>query len=188
MLKFIISFCLVFVLGLNLGCNVSESKSRGYYPNAGIRYSTRDAYTSVRGRVVHVSDGDTVIVQKNNGEKLKIRMYGIDAPEKAMPYGPQSTGILKNLIANQVVEVRVFNKDRYGRSVAKIFCDRQDINAEMIRLGAAWHYKAYDKSSDYMSYDQLERNARAARRGLWNRNNPQPPWVYRKIQREQSRR
>lgn len=186
MLKFLLSFFFVIVLGLNIGCNSTEG--RVYAPRSYNRTSAAEEYTSVRGRVVHVSDGDTVIVQKNNGEKIKIRMYGIDAPEKAMPYGPQSTGILKSMIANQVVEVRVYNLDRYGRSVAKLYCNRQDINAEMIRLGAAWHYKAYDKSSDYMSYDQLERNARAARRGLWNRNNPQPPWEYRKIQREQSRR
>ena len=138
--------------------------------------------------VVHVSDGDTITVQTKTGEKHKIRFYGIDAPEKAQPYGPQSTGILKNLVLNKNVDIVVNNIDRYGRKVAWVYLDRQDINAEMIRLGAAWHYRYYDKSSKYTQYEDLEKYARQNRKGLWNKNNPTPPWEYRKVMREQGKK
>lgn len=141
----------------------------------------------IYGKAVHVSDGDTIIFQPAKGEKFKIRMYAIDAPEKSQPYGPQSTGILKNLILNENLNVEVVNIDRYGRKVAKIYVGKQDINAEMIRLGAAWHYRAYDKSSSYQQYEDLEKFARQNRKGLWNKNNPTPPWEYRKAMREQKK-
>ena len=139
----------------------------------------------IYGRAVHIADGDTITFQTTAGEKFKVRLYAIDAPEKAQPYGPQSTGILRNLIGQQVLNIQIINTDRYGRKVAKIYAGKQDLNAEMIKLGAAWHYKYYDKSSDYDRYEQLEKNARAGRKGLWNRNNPTPPWEYRKAVREQ---
>lgn len=133
----------------------------------------------IYGKALHVSDGDTIIFQPAQGEKFKIRMYGIDAPEKSQPYGPQSTGILKSLILNEKLNVEIFNTDRYGRKVAKIYVGKQDINAEMLRLGAAWHYRYYDKSSSYQQYEDLEKYARQNRKGLWHRNNPMPPWEYR---------
>ena len=145
------------------------------------------APTSIYATVVHVADGDTITVKTKNGEKLKVRFYGIDAPEKAQPYGPQSTGILKKLILNKNVNIVVNNTDRYGRKVAWVYLDKQDINAEMIRLGAAWHYKYYDKSSKYQQYDDLESYARKNRKGLWNKNNPTPPWDYRKAEREKGK-
>lgn len=143
-----------------------------------------DTKNRIYGRALYVSDGDTITFQTKQGEKFKIRMYGIDAPEKAQPYGPQSTGILKNLILNETLNVEIFNTDRYGRKVAKIYVGKQDINAEMIRLGAAWHYRAYDKSSSYQQYEDLEKYARQNRKCLWNRDNPTPPWEYRKAMRE----
>lgn len=138
--------------------------------------------------VVHVADGDTITVQTKSGEKHKIRLYAIDAPEKAQPYGPQSAGILKNLVLNKTVNIEVNNVDRYGRKVSTVYLEKQDINAEMIRLGAAWHYKYYDKSSNYTRYDDLEKYARQNRKGLWNKNNPTPPWDYRKAMREQGKK
>ena len=149
--------------------------------------SANAAYSSlVYGMVEHVSDGDTIVVRTKSGEKLKVRFYAIDAPEKAQPYGPQSTGILKNLVLNRYIALDVINTDRYGRQVAVVYLDRQDINAEMIKLGAAWHYRYYDKSSNYNYYERLEQEARANRRGLWNRDYPTPPWDYRKMMRQQN--
>lgn len=139
----------------------------------------------IYGRVLYVSDGDTLMFQPANGEKFKIRLYGIDTPEKAQPYGPQATGILKRLVLNEIVNVDLISVDHYGRQIARIYVGKQDINAEMIRLGAAWHYKFYDKSSNYQQYEDLERYARQNRLGLWNRPNPTPPWEYRRAMRVQ---
>ncbi|MCQ2373564.1 MAG: thermonuclease family protein [Phascolarctobacterium sp.] len=166
------------------GCSIGES----YFGPKSVSTYTNTTNKNLTSRVIHVSDGDTIIMLAPDGGKVKVRLYGIDAPEKAQPYGPQAAGILKNLILNQVVTIDTINVDRYGRYVAKVFYNRQDINAEMIRLGAAWHYRYYDKSPSYMQYEELERYARVNRRGLWNRDNPTPPWEYRKRIREQQGR
>lgn len=166
------------------GCSIGES----YFGPKSVSTYTNITNKNLTSRVIHVSDGDTIVMLAPDGGKVKVRLYGIDAPEKAQPYGPQAAGILKNLILNQVVTIDTINVDRYGRYVAKVFYNRQDINAEMIRLGAAWHYRYYDKSPSYMQYEELERYARVNRRGLWNRDNPTPPWEYRKRIREQQGR
>lgn len=193
MVKLILSAMAVLMFLLS-GC--SHSNLPGNEQNKPVQPATKQtvqveqkavAPTSLYATVVHVADGDTITVKTKNGEKLKVRFYGIDAPEKAQPYGPQSTGILKNLILNKNVNIVVNNTDRYGRKVAWVYFDKQDINAEMIRLGAAWHYKYYDKSSKYQQYEDLESYARKNRKGLWNKNNPTPPWDYRKAEREKGK-
>ena len=154
-----------------------------------VSLSRKDRFSSlIYGSVEHVSDGDTIVVRAKSGEKIKVRLYAIDAPEKAQPYGPQSAGVLKNLVLYRYIALDVINTDRYGRQVAVVYLDRQDINAEMIKLGAAWHYRYYDKSSNYNYYEKSEQLARANCRGLWNRDCPTPPWEYRKMMREQSRK
>lgn len=138
----------------------------------------------VYGRALHILDGDTISFQTNGGQKFKVRLYGIDAPEKAQPYGPQSTGILRKLVGQQVLGLKIYGADRYGRKLAKIYAGKQDLNAEMIKLGAAWHYKQYDKSNDFDRYAQLEKNARKEQKGLWNKPSATPPWEYRKAVRK----
>ena len=181
MIKFLVSIMVAFMLCLtNFGIINCQARQSGVY----MARSTDTIYASV----VHVSDGDTITVQTKYGKKIKVRLYAIDAPEKAQPYGPQSTGILKRLVLNEFVTVEVVDTDRYGRKVGRVYLNRQDMNAEMIRLGAAWHYRYYDKSAQYNQYEDIERCARNERRGLWNRDNPMPPWEYRKMMREQGRR
>lgn len=191
MFKYLLSALLVFLMGMPFFNNIVDGRQRFWdYPSWSkptTTVSKAEAKQIVYGRVIHVSDGDTLSVQKQNGEKIKVRLYGIDAPEKAQPYGPQATGILRNIVGNQFVKVKVNNLDRYGRSVAWVYLDNQDINAEMISLGAAWHYRYYDKSEEYSHYEQLEQKAKAQRKGLWNRDNPTPPWDYRKTMREQGK-
>lgn len=164
--------------------------SFGYDNNKAESYKNNSAYSQVQknsvvhGNVVHVADGDTVTVLLNNNVKIKVRLYGIDAPEKAQAYGPQSTGILKHFVANKNVSVAILGTDKYGRKLGRIYLGNTDINAEMVRLGAAWHYKQYDKSSKYNQYAMLEQEAKANRKGLWNKPNPLAPWDFRKMQRE----
>ena len=164
----------------NFGIINCQARQSGSY--------TDRATNTIYASVVHVSDGDTITVRTKYGEKIKVRLYAIDAPEKAQPYGPQSIGILKRLVLNEFVTVEVVDTDRYGRKVGRVYLNRQDMNAEMIRLGAAWHYRYYDKSAQYNQYEDIERCARNERRGLWNRDNPMPPWEYRKMMREQGGR
>lgn len=108
-------------------------------------------------------------------EQTKVRLYGIDAPEKKQDYGQRSKQFLASLIAGQVVEVEPKGKDRYKRTLGIIRHKGQDINAQMVLNGYAWAYVKYSKI-----YVDQEKTARENKRGLWQSSNPTPPWVWRK--------
>lgn len=135
---------------------------------------------AVAGKVVKVVDGDTLHVLSKKGT-YKIRLAGIDAPERGQAYGRRAKEYLQDLVGGRQVIAIVESKDRYGRFVANVKCQSRDICAEMIKAGYAWHYKQYDKNQ---YYDDLQVEARRARRGLWVDKKPQAPWEYRKQQRD----
>nr|WP_314764681.1 thermonuclease family protein [uncultured Neisseria sp.] len=146
---------------------------------------SKQAYT---GRVSSVSDGDTLHVTDSDGLKHKIRLAYIDAPELQQAYGTRSHQNLKRAADGENVNVTVFELDRYGREVAQVRMDGEDLNLMQIRDGAAWHYNAYaakkQKKTDYAAYAAAQENARQSRNGLWNGLQPQAPWDYRREQRE----
>ncbi len=137
----------------------------------------------IQGKVVGVTDGDTVTVLDNSNTMHKIRLMGIDAPEKNMPFGQQSKQNLSNLIFNKQVLIEFNKKDRYGRTVGKITFNGLDINLEQVKSGMAWHYKKYQNeqvSEDRLAYANAEDEARLAKQGLWSDPSPLPPWDWRK--------
>ena len=146
---------------------------------------SKQAYT---GRVSSVSDGDTLHVTDSDGLKHKIRLAYIDAPELQQAYGTRSHQNLKRAADGENVNVTVFELDRYGREVAQVRMDGEDLNLMQIRDGAAWHYNAYaakkQKKTDYAAYAAAQENARQSRNGLWNGLHPQAPRDYRREQRE----
>lgn len=136
----------------------------------------------VQGRVVGVTDGDTVTVLDDHKVQHKIRLAGIDAPEKGMPYGQRSKQYLSDLVFGKTVTLEGDKVDRYGRTVAKVILNGRDVNLAQIAAGMAWHYKKYDReqtANDRMLYGAEELNARAARRGLWGDPQPVAPWDWR---------
>lgn len=137
---------------------------------------TKASYT---GRVVGVVDGDTYDLVIN-GRQCRIRMQGIDAPERGMPYGTASKSYLSRLLFNKTVKVYITKKDG-KRWVAETYLPSgNEAGAEMVAAGMAWHFKKYSKSS-YLN--ALELQARKQRVGLWADANPQAPWDYRKQKR-----
>lgn len=136
--------------------------------------------STIRGKVIKVSDGDTITILKNN-EKTKIRLYGIDAPEKAQNYGIKSLDVLNKMIFNKIVEVEVKSKDRYGRTVGVIYFNNININLYMVETGNAWWYKQYAKNE--IEYKKAEESAKERKIGLWNESNFLSPWEYRKNKR-----
>ena len=139
------------------------------------------------GRVVGVADGDTVTVLDESRQQHKIRLMGIDAPEKKMPFGNRSKQSLSDMVFDRQVQVEYSKKDRYGRTVGKIIVGSVDANLEQVKAGMAWHYKQYQREQsfeDRSAYAQAEEEARVFKRGLWSDSNPVPPWDYRKRQRE----
>ncbi|MBQ3113169.1 MAG: thermonuclease family protein [Phascolarctobacterium sp.] len=134
---------------------------------------------AVVGKVVKVVDGDTLHVYNSKGT-YKIRLSGIDAPERGQAYGKRAKEHLQKLVGGKQVIAIVESKDRYGRYVASVKCQSRDVCAEMLQAGYAWHYKQYDNNK---YYTELQREARRAKRGLWVEKKPQAPWDYRKEQR-----
>jgi len=135
------------------------------------------------GLVVGVSDGDTIKVLDESHHMHTVRLMGIDAPEKAQPFGQQSKQSLSDLVYRQRVMVEWAKRDKYGRIVGKVMAqDGKDICLEQISRGMAWHYKKYaveQSSGDRDEYAAAERVAQESRVGLWQDETPVPPWVWR---------
>lgn len=134
----------------------------------------------LNGNVVSVSDGDTITVLDSSHGQNKIRLSGIDAPEKKQGFGQRSKQSLSDLVFNQRVTVESNKRDRYGRIVGKVVLPSGvDANLQQIKRGMAWHYKAYEREQppeDRVTYAEAEKAARAARVGLWQDAQPVPPW------------
>lgn len=128
------------------------------------------------GQVVGVSDGDTITVL-HDGRGEKIRLFGIDCPEKRQPFGQAAKRFTAELVFGQVVTVTVRDRDRYARTVGEVvLSDGRSLNQELVRAGLAWWYRKY--STDQVLAD-LEGEARRRHVGLWSDLDPVPPWVFR---------
>lgn len=122
------------------------------------------------GKVVKVTDGDTVNILTSDNETHKIRLSGIDAPEKKQAFGNRSKQGLAELIDGKIVNVEYNKLDRYQRVIGKIIFNGQDVNLRQIKLGLAWHYKKYEKEQDVEDrsiYANVEYHAQRDKSGLW---------------------
>jgi endonuclease YncB( thermonuclease family) len=134
------------------------------------------------GRVVGVSDGDTITVLVDGHESVKVRLVGIDAPEKAQAYGAASKRNLSVQVFDKSVTVEWEKKDRYGRILGRVLVNGTDVCLEQIKNGMAWHYKQYarEQAENLRSaYAAAEQQARLEKIGLWSMPNPTPPWEFR---------
>lgn len=131
------------------------------------------------GKVVGISDGDTLTLLTAEKQQIKVRLAEIDTPERAQPYGTRAKQALSGLAFNKQARVVVQDVDRYGRTVGRVYVGNIDVNAEMIRQGAAWVYRQYAK--DRTLYG-LEDQAKADKRGLWALPEAErcEPWNWRK--------
>jgi endonuclease YncB( thermonuclease family) len=134
------------------------------------------------GRVVGISDGDTLTLLTDNRRQIRVRLAAIDAPEAHQPYGNRARQALSALVFQRRVRVVVTDTDRYRRKVGRVIAGGTDVNATMVRLGAAWVYRHYNHDPGLL---RLEAEARAARRGLWAlpASQRQPPWEWRRHHR-----
>lgn len=135
------------------------------------------------GRVVGVTDGDTITVLAQRNTQEKIRLSGIDAPEKAQPFGQVSKQHLADLVFDRQVVVDWAKRDRYGRIVGKVMVDGRDACLDQVISGMAWHYKKYQgeqSPEDRAAYAAGEVTARAAKAGLWSDPAPAAPWDWRR--------
>ena len=134
------------------------------------------------GRVIGVADGDTITVIRDK-QPQKIRLYGIDCPEKRQPFGNKAKQFTSKLVFGKIVEVEPIATDRYGRTVAFVRVENVSVNEELIKEGLAWIYVRYCKLPLCADWKNLELAAQVEKRGLWGHSGEIPPWEYRRQKR-----
>lgn len=136
----------------------------------------------IRGKVVAIADGDTITVLDADYQQHKIRLSGIDAPEKKQAFGQKSKAYLSTLVFSRNVRLDCRKRDKYRREICVVFVDEQDANLEQIKVGLAWWYRQYAKDQTELErqrYEQAELNAKNRRVGLWADSEQIPPWEWR---------
>jgi micrococcal nuclease len=133
--------------------------------------------TVVAGKVISIADGDTLTVLTANKQQIKVRLSGIDTPERKQAFGTKAKQALSSKVHGRTVRVKDNGKDRYKRTLGDVFLGERWINLELVKEGYAWHYKAYSKDKRLA---QAEVEARSAKRGLWVDGKPVPPWEFRR--------
>ena len=144
---------------------------------------TASASKIIQGKVVSVADGDTITVLDAEKTQHKIRLQGIDAPEKAQAFGAKSKQALYEMVHGKTVQVSFEKSDKYGRILGKVLLDGQDICHQQIKAGLAWHYKKYQNQQplvDRDAYSASETAAKNEKLGLWSDPRPMAPWDFRK--------
>lgn len=143
----------------------------------------------ISGRIVGVIDGDTVDLLTESKQLVRVRLAGIDAPERRQPFGSAAKKVLSGFVFSKPATLEGGKKDRYGRLVAKVVVGGQDANLRLVRLGYAWHYKKYQSEQtpeDRRLYDAAQAAAMYQRAGLWKDLAPVAPWDFRASRRRTS--
>ncbi len=131
---------------------------------------------TISGKVIKISDGDTFHMLLSDKTTIKIRLHGIDCPERSQPFYQQARNYLSDLIYNKNIQIIVPYKDQYKRHVAFAFFNGISVNEKMLENGFAWHFKRHDKQ---IEWENLEKKARKEKKGIWSDPNPVAPWKYR---------
>jgi endonuclease YncB( thermonuclease family) len=139
--------------------------------------SAKKYWKTLEGACTSVHDGDTITLLSPKG-KSKIRLLYVDAPELKQPYGEQSRDYLAQQVINKTIKIKYKYKDKYGRTLGELYLKEKLINTELIRTGQAWAYNTTKVNK------ALQEQAKSAKLGLWQEENPQPPWEYRKRNRK----
>ena len=143
---------------------------------AALGLAALSSHADIIGKVVAVTDGDTLTVLQEQ-KQIKVRLLEIDAPESKQAFGDRSKQSLSDLCFNKTARLDEKGKDRYGRTLARVYCDGVDANAEQVRRGMAWVFDHY--VTDRSLYE-VQDEARQAMRGLWEGTTPVSPWEWRK--------
>jgi len=137
---------------------------------------------TITGLVVGVADGDTTTVLDADKVQHKIRLAGIDAPEKKQAFGNRSKESLSDLVFDKTVSVETNKRDRYRREIGKVLVNGRDVNLVQVERGMGWFYRQYQREqspNDRKLYEAAEDAAKAGRRGLWRDTDPVSPWEFR---------
>lgn len=165
----LVAFASVLLTGCEQVASVVSQTAAGQEANA----------VSFSGRVVGITDGDTITVLDEQNQQHTIRLAEIDAPERGQPWGDRSRQALSALVFGKSVSVQQTDTDRYGRVVARVFSEGRDVNRAMVEAGAAWAYREYLNDNTLIA---TEARARESRVGLWSMSDAQTvaPWEWRR--------
>lgn len=135
----------------------------------------------IEGQVVRIADGDTITILDSLNNPVKIRLYGIDCPERGQDFSKVAKRFTADRCYQKSVRVDIQDVDQYGRIVGIVYLpDGGQLNLGLLEAGLAWHYTAHDQSD---AFAQAEKRARQSKRGLWAHSDAQAPWEYRRTQR-----
>lgn len=131
----------------------------------------------LQGKVIRIQDGDTFDLLMTGNKTTRVRLYGIDCPEKQQPFSSVARTALAELIFDKAITAVRKDTDRYGRTVAIIYIHDTCVNEELLKRGLAWHYKHHDKNP---AWANLENEAKRKQLGLWSQSHATPPWEFRR--------
>lgn len=175
----------VFCGGCSHSSNSSVQNSAAPLASTSPRSTSPRTDSVLVGKVIRVIDGDTIDVLDTSMNVLRIRLKGIDAPERGQAFYQVSKENLEDTAINKEVTISWNKIDRWKRLIGKVSLDGKDVCLEQIHAGLGWHFKKYqDEQSeeDRQLYDSAEREARSSRRGLWSDDSPIAPWIKRNRQ------
>lgn len=141
---------------------------------------------TLSGRIIHVADGDTVTLLTAQKTSVRVRVAGIDAPEKKQAWGARSRQAMMRCAYQKSARVETHKKDRYGRQVGIVTVNGEDCGLTLLKSGLAWFYAAYERELPAQKralYRAAQDNAKKMKRGLWQDSAPQAPWEWRKAQK-----
>lgn len=134
---------------------------------------------SFSGKVVGISDGDTITVLHENTPQ-KIRILGVDCPEKTQPFGTKAKDFAASIIFTETVYVDYDKRDRYGRILGNVFIGGESLTEKLLESGLCWHYVQYSQDE---ALQAIEDRARERKIGVWSMKDPVPPWEFRRAKR-----
>ncbi|MFM1880689.1 MAG: hypothetical protein RLZZ344_923 [Pseudomonadota bacterium] len=171
---------LVVLVALSIAAGIAawteNSTATNEAPRSGLGYS-----------LVRVFDGDSMLMRTPNGETIKMRIAGVDAPEKSQPSADPARDRLERLLKESPLQVTILKKDVYGRWLTSIVVSDRDLGQQLIEEGHAWFFRRYQSdltAEQRRQYDWAEQKAREDRRGLWAEEQPVAPWEFRQRRRE----
>lgn len=136
------------------------------------------------GRVIDIASGDSITIVDASNVEYKVRLSGIDAPEKEQPFGAESRQSLSRMIYGKQVKVDWQKRDYHKRVVGKVLLNNKtDVNLEQVKRGMAWVFKHFlddPSSADQSDYIDAQEEAENQRVGLWSQSDPTPPWEFRR--------
>jgi len=135
------------------------------------------AQAQLIGKVIRVSDGDTIVLLDKKNSQHRIRLHGIDCPERHQDYYQAAKNHTSNLCFGKLVRVDVLDTDRYGRIVGRVWSNEIDVNLSLLENGLAWHYTYFDKT---ILYAKAHEKAKRKQINIWSKPNPIAPWDFRR--------